>query len=321
MNTPDLAALLPSWQLSLEAEHKSRATIKTYVTSARLFIAWCDAAGRVPVLDRSTVREWYAELMSRGAEPATVHVRHRSLRRYAAWLTDEGETEANLLSQMAPPKLNRKVVPKLTDDELRLLIESCQGKAMRDRRDEAIVRLAAETMCRAEELLALTPGDIDLHRGIAVIRRGKGGRGRIVPFGPQTGRAIDRYLRLRRAHVRSGASELWLGERGRAFGYSGLYTTLRRRAEAAGIANFHPHRLRHTGASRWLAAGGSEGGLMAVAGWQSRDMLARYTEDTAAERAAEESRKLGLGDLLSFASATTLTAVRPRPTIRRRPRT
>jgi len=36
---------------------------------------------------------------------------------------------------------------------------------------------------------------------------------------------------------------------------------------------------------------------MAVAGWSSRDMLARYVEDTAAERAAEESRHLGLGDL------------------------
>ena len=36
---------------------------------------------------------------------------------------------------------------------------------------------------------------------------------------------------------------------------------------------------------------------MAVAGWMSRDMLSRYVEDTAAERAAEESRRLGLGDL------------------------
>jgi hypothetical protein len=31
----------------------------------------------------------------------------------------------------------------------------------------------------------------------------------------------------------------------------------------AGIVGFHPHRLRHTAAHRWPAAGGSEGGLMA----------------------------------------------------------
>jgi integrase len=51
----------------------------------------------------------------------------------------------------------------------------------------------------------MTTGDIDLTAGSAVIRRGKGGKGgkgRPVPFGPATGRAIDRYLRLRRSHRR-----------------------------------------------------------------------------------------------------------------------
>jgi integrase len=160
-----------------------------------------------------------------------------------------------------------------------------------------MVRLATEAMCRAEELLSMTTADVDLRRGLATITRGKGGKGRVVPFGPQTARAIDRYLRLRRAHVLADTPALWLGERGKGLAYWGLYASLRRRAERAGIEHFHPHRLRHTGASRWLAAGGSEGGLMAVAGWSSREMIGRYTDDTAAVRAAEESRRLNLGDL------------------------
>jgi hypothetical protein len=53
------------------------------------------------------------------------------------------------------------------------------------------------------------------------------------------------------------------------------------RADMAGIPGFHPHVLRHTAASRWLAAGGSEGGMMAVAGWSQRDMIDRYTRATA----------------------------------------
>jgi integrase len=69
------------------------------------------------------------------------------------------------------------------------------------------------------------------------------------------------------------------------------------RADQAGIAGFHPHRLRHTAAHRWLAAGGSEGGLMAVAGWTRPDMLMRYTKAQAAARAADEARKLNLGEL------------------------
>ena len=59
----------------------------------------------------------------------------------------------------------------------------------------------------------------------------------------------------------------------------------------------HVTVLRHTAASRWLSAGGTEGGLMAVAGWSSRDMLDRYARATASKRAAAEARTLGLGQL------------------------
>jgi len=36
---------------------------------------------------------------------------------------------------------------------------------------------------------------------------------------------------------------------------------------------------------------------MAVAGWTSRDMIDRYSRATAADRAADEARGLGLGEL------------------------
>jgi integrase len=139
--------------------------------------------------------------------------------------------------------------------------------------------------------------DVDVIAGTATIRKGKGGKGRVVPFGPQTGRAIDRYMRLRRTHRLADTPALWLGVRGKDFGYHGLYEALKRRAQAAGIADFHPHLSRHTAAQRWLSAGGSEGSLMTVAGWSRREMLDRYTRATAAERAAEEARRLNLGDL------------------------
>jgi integrase len=90
---------------------------------------------------------------------------------------------------------------------------------------------------------------------------------------------------------------LWLGASGKRFGYQGLHKALRDRAQLAGIEDFHPHRLRHSLAHRWLAAGGSEQGLMAVAGWSRADMLQRYTRARAEERAAEEARKLQLGEL------------------------
>jgi len=139
--------------------------------------------------------------------------------------------------------------------------------------------------------------DVSLAEGTAVIRRTKTGRARTVPFGTKTAAAIDRYIRARRSHPLAHTPALWLGERGMGFGYEGLYSALGRRAEAAGIDRFYPHLLRHTAASRWLAAGGSEQGLMTVAGWRNRSMLDRYTANSTEKRAADEARRLGLGDL------------------------
>ncbi len=154
-----------------------------------------------------------------------------------------------------------------------------------------------ETGARAGEVVALAVDDVNLAAGTAIVLRGKGGKGRSVPFGPQTARAIDRYLRVRRTHRLAKSPALWLGDRGKAFTYDALHKTLGMRAARAGIDGFHPHRMRHTAAHRWLAAGGSEGGLMAVAGWTRPDMLMRYTQAQAASRAAEEARRLGLGEL------------------------
>ena len=294
---PHLAALLPSWELHLRAERKSPQTVKVYGDGVRAFLRWCAAEDRPAVLDRPTVTGFVAALLDAGAEPATARSRHLAIRRFLVWLLEEGEQDSDELLTVKPPKIDTKVTPVLSDDELRALIKACAGSAMWHRRDEALVRFMVETGTRAGEVVAMTVGDVDLARGVAVVRRGKGGKGRTVPIGPQTSRAIDRYLRARRAHRLAATSALWLGDRGKAFSYDGLHKTLGERAAAAGIKGFHPHVLRHTAASRWLAAGGSEGGLMAVAGWSRRDMIDRYTRHTSEARAAEEARGLGLGDL------------------------
>jgi integrase/recombinase XerD len=294
---PDLAALLPSWELHLRAERKSPQTVKVYGDGVRGFLRWCTAEGRPAVLDRPTVVAFVAALLDAGAEAATARSRQLALRRFSAWLLEEGEASTDELITVKPPKLDTKVTPTLTDAEVRALIKACAGPEMWHRRDEAIVRLMVETGARAGEVVALTVGDVDLARGLVTIRRGKGGKGRVVPIGPQTGKAIDRYLRSRRAHRLADSPALWLGDRGKTFTYDGLHATLTDRAAAAGLVGFRPHVLRHTAASRWLAAGGSEGGLMAVAGWSRRDMIDRYTRATSEARAADEARGLRLGDL------------------------
>jgi integrase len=198
--------------------------------------------------------------------------------------------------RVKPPKVVEQPVPVLSDEELAALIKACDGKRFVDRRDEAIVRLFIDTGMRLGELSWLTVDDIDLDLEVAVVI-GKGRRLRSVPFGKSTTRAVDRYLRARRTHEQADQPWLWLGLKGQ-LSDSGIEQMIARRAEAAGLGRVNPHRFRHTFAHRWLAAGGTEGDLQRIAGWQSPQMLARYGASAADQRARDAHRRLGLGDQL-----------------------
>lgn len=293
----DLDVLAASWQIALRVERKSPETVKSYLRGVRQFTDWCRDNGRPVVLDKTTVNAFTLDLLDTGREAATVRARQLAVRRFSSWLTDEGELPDDPLLGVKPPKLDVKVPEPLSDDEVRAIIKACKGTDMRDKRDEALIRFMVETGTRSSETVNLATADVDVHTGTALVRRGKGGKGRAVPFGPQTAQAIDRYRRKRATHRLADTDALWLGDRGKGFSYDGLYVALTARARAGGVDGFHPHRLRHTAAHRWLAAGGSEGGLMAVAGWTRPDMLQRYTQARASERAAVEARGLNLGDL------------------------
>ncbi len=294
---PDLPDLLDSWEVGLRAERKAPSTVKSYTAGVNQYLAYCAEHGLPAVLDRRQLAQFVDHLLSSGAAPATAVSRQLGVRRFSAWLTEEGEIDADPLLGVRSPKIDTKVVEPLSESQIKALIKACSGKELRERRDEAIVRFMIETGARAGEVAVLDVADVNVRDGIAIVRGGKGGKGRTVPFGPHTGVAIDRYLRTRRTHrLATASSALWLGDRGKAFSYDALHKTLAHRAAVAGITGFHPHRLRHTAAHRWLAAGGSEGGLMAMAGWTRPDMLLRYTKAQASGRAADEAKHLNLGD-------------------------
>ena len=93
-------------------------------------------------------------------------------------------------------------MPVLSEDNIKSLLKSCEGRSFEDRRDLALIRLFVTTGARRGELTNLRyrpdfpeENDISLHPPtVRVI--GKGNRERIVPFDSRTAQAIDRYLRF-----------------------------------------------------------------------------------------------------------------------------
>lgn len=283
------AAILASWELSLHG--KAEGTRKLYVRVAGWFVDWLVANGRpeagpgdLLAVTRQDAEAWFAAQRDGGMAPTTLRSRWIALRNLYGWLHDEDELDANPLARVRVEKVEPAPIEVLSPDDLKALLKVCEGKGFLERRDLAIVRLFAATGMRLSELAALRIGDVDLAKRVAFVEHGKGDKARFVRFDAGTATAIDRYLRARGRHPKAASPWLWVSRSGR-FTNKGIPLMLVRRGEAAGIGHVHAHMFRHTWADAWLSAGGNEGDLQRLGGWENADVMRRYGSARAVDRA------------------------------------
>lgn len=302
LSAGELAELLADWMDELEARNLSPNTRKTYRDGVTAFLRWAEAEGREPALDQPAVIAFTAAVLGTSERAAaTAHSRQVAVRRFSKWLAKKEIIPADLLQGIEAVSVGESALRPLSDEQLAALFRACAGKDFTSRRDRALIRLMCETGLRASEAAGLQLADVD-QRARTVAVRGKGGKFRIVTYGPQTASTVNDYLRARRAHHPGEGGPLWIGRQGRPVGYDLVYTTVKRRMLAAGIpvseaTGFTPHSLRRTWAVRWKHAGGSEAGLMAIGGWRRLESVAPYVRAASARLAAEEAARLNLGDL------------------------
>lgn len=276
--------MISSFSLHLRAEGKSPKTVRTYVEAAQWFAA-DHLRTKTKLRDWSQVRDedikaWLVELLDRYSD-SYANNQHRALQQFFKWYSEDEELP-NPMARMKPPKVGEKVVPVFTLEELSSLSKSCRGRTFIDRRDKAIIELFKATGIRLSEMAGIRydperPADSDIDLENRELRvDGKGRKQRIVKFGHDSARAVDRYLRLRATHSYAHSTKLWLGINNRQpMTANGIYQMIARRGRECGVV-VHPHKFRHHFPHTWLDKGGNEGDLMELNGWSSPQMLRRY---------------------------------------------
>ncbi len=199
---------------------------------------------------------------------ATVGRKSASLRRFFAFLADEGHRGDDPGKALPRPGIARSLPKVLSHADVDRLFAAIAERAAREPLDPSDLRLSAlfellyGSGLRATELVSLPRGAVHPDRPFLILR-GKGGRERLVPISDRARAAVA----LWRTHV--ATDRLWLFPSGKGhLSRIRLYQIVKALAAEAGIPpdRVSPHVLRHAFATHLLAGGADLRALQSMLG-------------------------------------------------------
>jgi len=175
------------------------------------------------------------------------------------------------VSFIAWPKTIRKVSTVLSPEEIQALLKALVHPMYR-----MIATTLYGTGMRIAECCALETGDIDAARGVIIIRKGKGGEGRLAPLTPTLLRMLRRYWKQQRPDAPL------LFRASRVAGSARVRTVRRALHHATADAGLRkkvtPHVLRHSFATHQLELGTDVRVIQHILGHKSLHTTVRYTQ-------------------------------------------
>ena len=262
-------------------------TLEAYGRDLNKLLGFAEQAGisRAEAIDLGAVSAWLGKLAQDGlgARSAARHL--SAVRGLMKFLLREGVLTADPTELSARPRFGRRLPRTLSEADVQRLLEAPDVSTLRGLRDRAMLSVTYAAGLRVSELVGLTPGDVDLSRGI-VSAFGKGGKRRLVPLGSVTLDHVQEYLRARaeagpqapKKAPKPGADVLFPSPRGGALTRQGFWKIVGRYARGVGLrGRVYPHQLRHSFATHLLTGGADLRSVQTMLGHASVATTEIYT--------------------------------------------
>ena len=221
-----------------------------------------------------------ASVTSRWGEPMKASSRAAELahvRRYFAWLTRRGFILRDAAAELSLPRLHPLPRTALNLTQARRLMSAPDRSTVLGHRDRAILDLLYGTAIRLSECSQLDLSDLDLSRGLLLVRDGKGRRDRYVPVAGRATLALGLYLRRSRPELLKHAEPaLFLSRRGRRLSTVRVARLVKAYGRAVGV-EISTHSLRHACATHLLRGGADIRHVQALLGHRQLESTAIYT--------------------------------------------
>lgn len=211
------------------------------------------------------------------AAPATVNRRVAAVHAFYTWMVAQGRLTASPAARLRSPKVPKKTPRFLDVDEAAALVEHPAQEGWYGLRNQALCELLYGAGLRVSEALALDVGDVDLDERLVRVM-GKGKKVRVVPFGPPAVEALRAWIA-----AMGGEGALFRGRGGGRLSARAAWQIVHDAGVNNGLAQAHPHALRHSCATHLLGGGADLRAIQEQLGHASLSTTQRYAHVDAAQ--------------------------------------
>lgn len=235
-------------------------------------------------VDHYTIREYLADLYTRGISKTSIGRKISSLRSFFTYLQRMGTVETNPAKLVSSPRKEKKLPEYLTEDYAAMLVSSPDDALFPGARDRALLELLYASGIRVSELVGLNWDDLLLAEQTILVR-GKGKKERMVPFGRKAkealekyGRSLSEYFSKKPGATGWNAKAVFLNLRGGRLTARSVRRILNIHVNRCSRQmHVYPHMLRHSFATHLLNAGADLRMIQELLGHESISTTQKYT--------------------------------------------
>ena len=258
----DAQVTIKEYREKLTALGYAEATIVLYRKNLGQFVRYLAGieVSDLRKVTRQLIQDYKATVMAEANSRETKALKLRPVKRLFEHLLATNRLLINPTEGLVETcRKNRKILPVLTVQEVRDLMQQPNLSYRMQIRNRAIMEVLYATGIRLNELLTLTVHDPDLKEKTLFIRKAKGGKQRVVPLGKNGSLYLAEYLtKIRPRYAAKNPQErtLFLRNTGKPLSPGVLRQAIRDYRIKAGIKkNVSPHTLRRTCATHMLQQG------------------------------------------------------------------
>ena len=252
--------MLDQLELDLRSLNMSENTVAAYLSDIRQFVEFVQTKRmNVHEVDHGVLLKFVEHMTDKGLKGSTKRRKMEAVKTFYRMMGNMGIVKGNPVADFRDmPKAEDYHMRVLGEMEYRSLRDVIRGNQRKSAvRDYAILELALQTVLRVSEICSLSMDDIEFSTRTTVahvrIRKGKGGKERLVTLSEVTEKAIKDYLTIRPKVA--DRKEIFLNNRLKPCNPAVIGGVFKRHMAKAGISGASFQSLRHTFTTHSLRKG------------------------------------------------------------------